>query len=680
MLARLRTPLWFPVLLAVLTVAVAGCAGMPSFHHAPPPPSPTAFDPSDSGAVVTFLSIASLREEGADWTGALEVTDKALAAQPNSRAALLRRAQVLLRLDESTGVTAWRDQARTILARFTDDPAPDARLTRAWLDLRDGSRDAAIAAAHAAGDDGADDARLQGLLAHVLDEAGDFQGSLDAADTAVRLDPSLEMARRERARARLALADFAGAEDDASHVLSVQHDDPESAAILAESRIRRGDHDAARHALEMIREERRDAAVRTWLAAIEIGDGHGDAARGLLEQALGQRSDDEHALALLVALDADEKRAAEAVDRLDAAVAAHPDTPALLRLRGEALRAAGRQDEADASFAKALALDPSDLASYKELLEGGGDVDARIAALGLAPGPAAVAAGMAREARGDTQGAAARYRQALEADPDLAAAQRAVAASLVEQGTDLDRALSLAQAACATRPRDPAYVDTLGLVYLRRGDHDAALKLLREAAGTSPAGTSDFAEAMHHLALAFDAKGDRAGAAEASRIALAAVGDRKPAPAWMAQARAWASRAQPAPAPDATAAGQTASEPAASSPAPAASASPSATTAAGAAATPPPANGVPAAATSAASAAPGPSTAPAAKPAPGGAPAGGRTSEALPTPSRSTSAAAAPRGATLVDAEAGAAASGQGSASPQAQSATAPPASEPSKP
>ena len=123
-------------------------------------------------------------------------------------------------------------------------------------------------------------------------------------------------------------------------------------------------------------------------------------------------------------------------------------------------------------------------------------------------------------------------------------------------------ALTLAREARAQRPLDPEIVATLGRVHLRRGQAEAALELLSQAAGTYPVYQPGYAEVLFHTAMAFDAKRDRESARRTVEVALAVLGDRKPEPGWAAPARGLLARSRPAPAAPKL-------EPVASTPAPA---------------------------------------------------------------------------------------------------------------
>ncbi len=573
-----------------LALAIAGCALL----RAPSPPALPPLDTADSGAARTYLSLADQREDGSDWVGAQSVVDKGLAQRPGNRALLLRRAQILLHRAASEDEPALREEARAILTQFAeanDAPTSDAqtsdaemRATQAWLDFADGQHGDALAAAHAAADADPASSRPQRILAVLLFRNGDYQSANRAAERAVERAPRSRAAQRLRARTRLAIADVSGAATDAREVLRAHGDDPEASAILADALLRQADAEGAWRVLAGVPRARRNARVVVPLARLELSAGHTDVGRALLEEAAREHPNDVQVHEALVALDIRDARADDSSKRLEASVAARPDSAALQRLRAQALGAARRDEEAAPAFARAVALDPNDIASYRALTAWlrtrtkSDEIERRAAELGLGAGPTLVTIGLLRDGRGDHSGARSHFQKALEADPKLGVARAALARSLAEGGEQLDLALTLAREARALRPLEPEIADTLGLVQLRRGQPMAALEVLGEAAGTYPVSDPRYAEVLFHTAMAFQAAKDQKSAFRTLEVALAVVGDRKPEPAWAPLARGLLEHSRTAPvAPpnsDATTAAKTPDPAAVPLPAPAEAAAP----------------------------------------------------------------------------------------------------------
>ncbi|MHB0969245.1 MAG: sulfatase-like hydrolase/transferase [Thermoanaerobaculia bacterium] len=122
--------------------------------------------------------------------------------------------------------------------------------------------------------------------------------------------------------------------------------------------------------------------------------------------------------------------------------------------------------------------------------------------------------GVAREAMGDLEGAAAAYREAIVATPELAAEFALSLGAVLLQAGDLDGAEAHARIALTSNP--PAAHDLLARIALARGDHDGAL---REAAliaqSASHAAAAELLTAEIHLA-----RGD----AQSAILALQRIG------------------------------------------------------------------------------------------------------------------------------------------------------------
>ncbi len=112
------------------------------------------------------------------------------------------------------------------------------------------------------------------------------------------------------------------------------------------------------------------------------------------------------------------------------------------------------------------------------------------------------------------------YRAAIDSGaPNVVArAQNSLAWHFVLTNRDLDEAEQLATAALAHDPQDAAVLDTLGWIKHVRGDGEAALAHLLEAAALKPATTQ-----LAHLGAVQAASGDAAAARKSYEAALAAL-------------------------------------------------------------------------------------------------------------------------------------------------------------
>ena len=107
-------------------------------------------------------------------------------------------------------------------------------------------------------------------------------------------------------------------------------------------------------------------------------------------------------------------------------------------------------------------------------------------------------------------------RQSLRLDSQFAPAANNLAWILVEQGGNLDRALSYAQTAREQRPDDPHIADTLGWIYYKKNAYLLAINLLKEAAEKLP----NEPNVQFHYGMAQYKNGDAAGAKKALQTSL----------------------------------------------------------------------------------------------------------------------------------------------------------------
>jgi tetratricopeptide (TPR) repeat protein len=249
----------------------------------------------------------------------------------------------------------------------------------------------------------------------------------------------------------------------------------------------------------------------------------------LLDEALARRPD---SVALLTSATVFDLRSGEldrALERLDLGLEKKPNVPILLALRAQILLRAGRLEEAERDARQAFERRP-DMPRILELLlaiyRQQGRVDVAIEQLeasesaGLLRPYDRVLLGRLHLGKGDTDRAAELYEAALAEDPDLAGAKNDLAFLLAREGRDLDRALELAQDAQQALGEEPAVIDTLGYVMLRRGlagpaaeQFGSAIRLAEER-GEASAGL------LYHMGLALRALGQEGAAAERFEKAL----------------------------------------------------------------------------------------------------------------------------------------------------------------
>jgi tetratricopeptide (TPR) repeat protein len=227
----------------------------------------------------------------------------------------------------------------------------------------------------------------------------------------------------------------------------------------------------------------------------------------------------------LVVLSLAKKDFSRARQLVDARLAEAPnDAPALV-LAAMTYSAQGDVARAEGLLRKAIEANASHLPAYlalgrlylaqRRLDEACAEFD-RLASRAPRPAPALTMAGLIRQMQKRDAEARDRFERALRADPNAAVAATNLAWMLAESGTDLDRALQLAQSAKAQLPDLPQVGDTLGWVYYKKGLAALSVPLFRQSVEQDPRnGTYQL-----HLALAYAQTGDREGARRALDKAL----------------------------------------------------------------------------------------------------------------------------------------------------------------
>ncbi len=117
---------------------------------------------------------------------------------------------------------------------------------------------------------------------------------------------------------------------------------------------------------------------------------------------------------------------------------------------------------------------------------------------------------------GRKQESLAEFRRVLELRPDDPNTMNNVAYLMEETGGNLDEALRLVKRALRGIPNEPSYLDTEGIIYLKKKMSDMALQTIGKAVRRAPGDPSY----LYHLAMAQVDSGDRIQARATLRTAL----------------------------------------------------------------------------------------------------------------------------------------------------------------
>jgi tetratricopeptide (TPR) repeat protein len=244
------------------------------------------------------------------------------------------------------------------------------------------------------------------------------------------------------------------------------------------------------------------------------------------EQALLVSPDFLESLDQIVRMKLKQGKPREARERIMQQIDVSPKNPAYYNLQG--LVAVRLRDftEAEASFKKAIELEPNQTTAYLHLAElytsqgkAAQAIQEYEGILAKNPGllKVQVLLGVMYERQQQYEKAKARYEAALAADPKFWPAANNLAYLLSEHGAerDLDAALAHAEKA-RTYTLDPNIADTLGWIYFKKKHYRKAVDLLKEAAPK----LADQPTVQYHYGMALLRNGDRVNARKTLEAAL----------------------------------------------------------------------------------------------------------------------------------------------------------------
>jgi tetratricopeptide (TPR) repeat protein len=238
-----------------------------------------------------------------------------------------------------------------------------------------------------------------------------------------------------------------------------------------------------------------------------------------------QRTGDAGTVAALVATWSVQNQWDSAIQLLNQHLKASPDSAAIRRLLAATAARAGKYDLAISEYQRLLASNPKSIDLRMQL--GGvyrlkGDLNSAIAVLqptrewmARDPEPLMLLGSMLQEA-GRNSEAQADFRRALQFRPDNPFILNNLAFLLTETGSDLDEALRLSQRALQKSPGHPVLTDTLGWIYLKKGDKGSAIRTFSSLVRQQP----ENAMYRYHYAVALLESGDTVAAKSEVRSAL----------------------------------------------------------------------------------------------------------------------------------------------------------------
>ncbi|HME59284.1 MAG TPA: tetratricopeptide repeat protein [Terracidiphilus sp.] len=249
-----------------------------------------------------------------------------------------------------------------------------------------------------------------------------------------------------------------------------------------------------------------------------------------LEQALQYDPNSTSALRGLVGYDLYKKQPAQALARINAQIAKSPKNSGFYDLLAQLQIQNKNLDQAVAAAQKAMEVNPDDgeaVSIFAQLQVQRGQAANAIAAWEqyskAHPNNANALAilGTLEETRGNGSKAEDYYKKALAIQPTQSVAANNLAYRMLQNGGNVDVALTLAQTARRGMPTSSSTADTLAWAYYQKGTYGFARDLLEEAIKTSP----NNAAAQYHLGMVYAKLGDKTNAATHLKKAISLAPD-----------------------------------------------------------------------------------------------------------------------------------------------------------
>ena len=239
------------------------------------------------------------------------------------------------------------------------------------------------------------------------------------------------------------------------------------------------------------------------------------------EQAILADAHSKEAIDGLTALYATGKITRPMLAKIERVAQTPPASATLMEIAGRLYAQHGWLKDAERCLTATLRLDPqrtTAAAALASAFASSGNLRAASDSAAKTGGNSAtLLAGVKAQEANDIGSAIENYERAVHGGEKSGVAANNLAWLYAQQGTNLTRALDLAQTANSLLPHDPAVLDTLGVVHMRLREYSEAIKALesaRQLAARNSSGTVLVAQIRQHLAEAYLRAGNT-GAANA---------------------------------------------------------------------------------------------------------------------------------------------------------------------
>ena len=384
--------------------------------------------------------------------------------------------------------------------------------------LNNGKQADAVNALQGAANNAPKDAFIQYWLGRAAQAKGDSGLAENSFRQAAQLNPRLLEAQEELARVATQHGDMSLLTDVADKTIAVAPGFPGGYLWRAIAEISHNANDKAEEDLKTaIKNAPQSAQAYLVLGDLRLSQKRYAESATLFEQTLQYDPNSISALRGLVSCDFIKKQPAQALARINAQIAKSPKNSSFYDLLAQIQAGNKNFDQAAVSAQKAMDLNPDDgeaVAIYAQLQGQRGQAANAIGAWEkwsqAHPSNAGALAilGTLEEARGNGNKAEDYYKKALAIQPTQPVAANNLAYKMLQNGGNVDVALSLAQTARRGMPNSPSSADTLAWAYYYKGTYGFARDLLEESIKAAP----NDAVAQYHLGMVYAKLGDKSNA------------------------------------------------------------------------------------------------------------------------------------------------------------------------
>jgi tetratricopeptide (TPR) repeat protein len=420
------------------------------------------------------------------------------------------------------------DKLRPVVANLikADGNNPQVEVLNSAILLKDNKLNEAFDQLQKGAKNSPENVQIQIALAKVATLKGDSALSESSYQQAVRLQPRSIEAQTGMAMIASRKGDAAKLSQVADTTLEYHPDFLQAYLWRATAEANQKQFDKAIADLQfVIQKDPKNSGAMVELGQIYLHEGKGAEANTLLVKALDTNPESLSALNMLVSSDLAAKQPAKAIARVQEQIAKSPKNAALYDELALVQFATKDVKGARDSARTAMQLSPADGRAVQMFAQTSaqlGDVDGAIAAwqqwdTAHPNNPQAISMlAVLEDQKGDHAKAEAYYKKSLDLQPDQAMAQNNLAYTMVENGGNLDTALSLAQSARRTLPHSSATADTLAWVYFHKDRYTSARDLFEEAIKGDP----ENASIHYHLGLTYSKLSDKANATKELKKAI----------------------------------------------------------------------------------------------------------------------------------------------------------------